>query len=490
MSDPPRRQGPWRRGRVLPFPTFGPAPPSSDRNPKPRDQQPRAPLPPQRQGKTGRDQEINVKNLSVFKPGSKSPVVCAALLCGAAAVGGTGLLAQAADAKPGILTKVGASLEFYGSLRVDTIFNDARFNDNQLAVRVLSSTPLGVASANNVQDDLTIHGRLTRLGMNFNAGKVESLWDASLTGNLEMDFYGGDAGGAGGLPSDSRNLPRMRRAVMKLSWDNAAFSAGQDWDVIAPLNPAVNADMVMWNAGNLGDRRPMLRGDFWTESGDFKLTATAALGLTGAITNIQTSAAAAGGISSGEISSIPQIQGRLGAEFKWNTLSGGEGKQAIKLGAWSHYAREKADTAIAGRTMWTAYSLGMDLFLPLYDAKLSLSGEAFTGKNLADVRGGIGQGINAGTGDEIMSRGGWAQLNYKLDDTFTFHLGYSVDDPVARDLAADAVAGNNIAYLAAIASFGKAVTVGAEWQEWVTHYQGPSGKGEATRFRIYFAYNF
>jgi hypothetical protein len=412
----------------------------------------------------------------------------AALAIGASVLGGATLHAQDAPAKP--TTAKGSTFEFYGFLRADAIFNDARFNDNQLAVRVLSATPLGVASANNVQDDFTLHGRLTRIGMNFNGGTIADLWEAKLTGNLELDFYGGDAGGAGGLPSDSRNLPRMRKAIAKLTWDSAAFTAGQDWDVIAPLNPAVNADMVMWNAGNLGDRRPMLKGDFWTESGDFKLTATAALGLTGAITSVTTLPNASGGLSSGEISTIPQIQGRLGAEFKWNTLSGSETKQAIKLGVWSHYAREKADTAIAGRTMWTAYSLGMDLVLPLYDNTLSLSGEAFTGKNLADVRGGIGQGINAGTGDEIMSRGGWAQLNYKLNDMFMFHLGYSVDDPVARDLAADAVAGNNVGYLAVVASFGKSFQVGAEWQEWVTHYQGPSGKGEATRARIYFVYNF
>jgi len=420
-------------------------------------------------------------------------IASAALLATAALAGASGLLAQDAP-KPAdsLLTKLGASFKLYGNLRLDTIYDDARFNDNQLAVRVLSGTPGGVASQLNVQDDLTMHGRLTRFGIDFDGGHIADLWNAKITGNLELDFYGGDAGGAGGLSSDSRNSPRMRKAVLKMAWDREdksggfSFSAGQDWDIIAPLNPSVNADMVMWNAGNLGDRRPQIRGEWWTKSGDLSIRATAGLGLTGAVSNISNPA---GTPSSGEASSVPQVQGRLAFGFDWATFANAEKKQSVVLGLWSHYAREKADAAIGGRTIWTGYSLGMDLTLPLYADTLTITGEAWAGKNLADVRGGIGSNINAGTGNEIRARGGWAQLNYKLDANFTFHFGWSIDDPIGRDVAANNAVGNEVGYLACVATFGK-VQIGAELQEWITKYVAPSGDGEATRVRLYFGYSF
>ena len=40
---------------------------------------------------------------------------------------------------------------------------------------------------------------------------------------------------------------------------------------------------------------------------------------------------------------------------------------------------------------------------------LDLMGEWWTGKNLSDFRGGIGQGIDAATGREIRSSGGWIE---------------------------------------------------------------------------------
>ncbi|MFP6676475.1 MAG: hypothetical protein VB878_15430, partial [Pirellulaceae bacterium] len=61
------------------------------------------------------------------------------------------------------------------------------------------------------------------------------------------------------IASDSRAVPRIRLAYGELKWDYFSILFGQEWDVISPLNPMINDDSLMWNAGNLGDRRPMVR---------------------------------------------------------------------------------------------------------------------------------------------------------------------------------------------------------------------------------------
>ena len=90
---------------------------------------------------------------------------------------------------------------------------------------------------------------MTRFGLNLGGGEVEAIGSPKLTGRIEVDFYGGPA-------SDSRNMFRMRHAWTKLQWGNFLLLAGQTSDLISPLYPSVNADMLMWGTGNLADRRP------------------------------------------------------------------------------------------------------------------------------------------------------------------------------------------------------------------------------------------
>jgi hypothetical protein len=96
-----------------------------------------------------------------------------------------------------------------------------------------------------------------------------------VSGRLEIDFQNGG--------SNSRAIPRYRHAFLQMNWGVHSLLAGQTWDVISPLFPTVNADTLMWNVRNMGDRRPQLRYSYEPKTG---LNARGAIGLTGAIDNL------------------------------------------------------------------------------------------------------------------------------------------------------------------------------------------------------------
>lgn len=157
----------------------------------------------------------------------------------------------------------GSTFQLYGFIRTDAQWNDSRFNDPQIPGFVRSEDPTAPSSigAPKNEEEFALHARLTRLGLDFTGPVIPRLGDARLTGNIEIDFYNSGLSG-----SDSRSAIRMRKAYVQLGWDELTVLAGQTWDLISPLFPAVNADLVMWGAGNLGDRRPQIRGTFAPEA--------------------------------------------------------------------------------------------------------------------------------------------------------------------------------------------------------------------------------
>ena len=383
-----------------------------------------------------------------------------------------GMPADAAAAPTTIRTKKGTGLSFYGFVRLDVQYSDSRFQDNQLAGWVLSedgAAPPGVGSKRD-QSDLTMHGRLTRLGMNLDGGKLKDLGEPDLTGAIEIDFYGGG--------SDSRNLFRMRKAYLQLDWGDVQLLAGQTWDLMSPLIPAVNADLCMWGAGNLGDRRPQIRGT-WSPDEDHAWSIAGMAGLTGAIDGDDLDADR---VPDGESSSKPTLQGRVG-------YKGALGEDLpFEIGIWGYKAWEEPSTPVAGKRKFDASALGLDIQATIVPDLLSVKSEIWSGENLDDVRGGILQGVNSTTGDEIGARGGFAELWLKASPTTNVIFGYSTDDPENRDLNAADRAKNTVMYVAVKWSSGP-MTIGGEYLNWETDYVS-LGNGTANRFVAYVAYSF
>jgi hypothetical protein len=132
-------------------------------------------------------------------------------------------------------------------------------------------------------------------------------------------------------------------------------------------------------------------------------------------------------------------------------------------------------------------SISIDFKAPLYGNRLSLLGEAFSGQNMDDVRGGIFQGVNA-TGGEIDGEGGWIELAFQATPDLSLHAGYSLDDPEDSDLDVNGRSKNEILYAAARRKWG-VFHAGLEYLSWTTEYEG-LGDGDANRVQVFLAYYF
>ena len=375
-----------------------------------------------------------------------------------------------------------SKFKLYGFLRLDAIYDDSRPNNTQVPAFIRSEDPNAPATIGSPRnsEDLTIHPRLTRFGLDFSGPEITGLSGAASSGKAEIDFYN--------LPSsESRNAPRMRHAYLKLAWDEFSFLAGQTSDVISPIFPIVNPDFVLWGAGNLGDRRPQLRGEWTPKIGRGNLTVQSEIGLTSADDAQDLDPAASGGFRDGESSGKPTLQARVAYGHPlW-------GKPRVELGIWGHRAWERTDTPIGTslRTEFDSHAFGLDITVPLYKDIVWLKGEIWSGQNLSDVRGGILQGINPATGREVDSQGGWIEIGARPFRSFSVHAGHAVDNPDNYDLAGSATPGRekNTIWYGAVRGYFDPIEIGMDYLHWTTDWAGV-GDGVDNRFQWYISYKF
>jgi hypothetical protein len=389
----------------------------------------------------------------------------------AAAEGGGESLADAL--KKGIPSKKGSLMKFYGFLRIDAIFDDSSPSNTQTIGFVRPEDPTVAGGADKDDEDLTIHPRLTRFGFDLDGGTVKDLRDAKLTGKLEIDFYNNGLAGQ----SESRAALRMRHAWLQLDWGKGQFLAGQTNDLIAPLWPIVNPDLVNWGAGNLGDRRAQFRYTRTVmENDESKATVAGMAGLTGAQDNQNLDA---DGIRDGEASAWPTLQARAA----WSFL-----KKKAEVGVWAHYAREAVETPVAGEDdRFTSSAIGVDAHVPFGDGYAKA--EFFRGHNLDDVRGGIFQGVDPVTGEEVHTQGGWVELGWKVRPTVTVAVGVSQDECDDDDInPAGGRERNRVAYAAVNFNYDP-VEFGIHYMRWHTAFEGVRG-GLDNRVQVFIAYHF
>jgi hypothetical protein len=387
--------------------------------------------------------------------------------------GGAADSGSVADAlKKGIPGKKGNStVKFYGTIRLDVIRDDSQPNNTQTIGWVLQET--GAALDND--EDLTIHPRLTRFGMDVDAGKVAALKDAAVTGKIEIDFYNNGLAGQ----AESRAAVRMRHAYVNLDWGSNAVLAGQYMDVIAPLYPVVNPDMCFWGAGNLADRRAQVRFTHTRAVGaEGKLTLAAMIGETGAVDN-QNLDGPGDVLRDGEDSARPTAQARVGWKFPWQ-------KQTAEVGVWAHNAVETTTANIGSHARFESAAYGFDVNLPLVEG-FYLKGEGWVGRNVDDVRGGIFQGVNA-AGGEIRSQGGWAEVGWNVTKTCLVAVGATEDNPSGSDLAAGGRSRNRVVYGGVHFNWDP-VEVGVDFMHWHTEFKG-GGAGLDNRIQTYIAFSF
>ncbi|MGE3354800.1 MAG: hypothetical protein AB7O84_23930 [Planctomycetota bacterium] len=361
------------------------------------------------------------------------------------------------------LTKSGLPIRFYGFFRLDAYYDTARFNSV-----ILPATVVAENAGNRNDDEFFLDPRLTRFGLDVVPQEVNG---ARIGGRLETDFANFPTGG-----SESRATPRIRLAYIDIDKGDYGFRIGQDWDTISPLYPAVNGELLQWNAGNLGDRRTQIQARCTPKdaSYDFKV----ALGMSGVVNGQDLdSNSRLDGVAAG----MPHLQVRGGCTQELFV-----DKKPAKFGAWGALGRTEVDTAINGETRFDTWLAGIDVELPLCES-VTLRGEAWTGTCLGDFRGGIGQTVN-GAGREIESTGGWGEFVWK-EGKCQYHLGASTDDPEGEDLAPGNPNRNLVGYLGTVRDWDCGLRTGLDVLYWQTDYAG-GALGNAVRFDLYFVYSF
>lgn len=381
-----------------------------------------------------------------------------------------------------LLSKDKLGITIYGFLRLDMHYDTDRPNSIQIPQWILSKDLPGGEGEAAGENDFSMNPRLTRLGLDFDGPIIADLWDVKITGKLEVDFY--NLPGGANLSSNSREFLRLRHAWGKLDWGTFSLQFGQRDELFSPLTPTPNNDMVMWGAGNPGDRRPQLRPE-WKPGGGF--TVTGSVGVTGAIDSQNLDNFGATSFFDGEASGAPTLQGRIA----WET-DGWVEKKKISIGVHGHWAQEELDVPLAtGDRTFSSEAVGLDLILWLHE-RVSLRTDLFYGRNLDDIRGGNNQGVNATTGNEIGAHGGWAELGIVLASWYNLILGGYLDNPHHKDLSAATARDKNLIFAVCNRFRWGPFEIGADYLNWKTEYFDDANidDGKDHRFNVFFALYF
>jgi len=248
---------------------------------------------------------------------------------------------------------------------------------------------------------------------------VPHVLGADFTGDVNVDFYGGQQASPGG-----RNFPllRIRTARGALRWHYAELMAGQDGPPVAAIEPISVAAVGVpefGTAGNLWLWLPQLRLTLERADSGLRVGVQAAVL---APTNGDAAGLFDTGVDQAERSRRPTLQAR--ARMRWGPEdTGGE----IGIGvhrAW--LAATNNDSLIDSEAIVANALLPIKWF--------ELRGEAFTGKALRGLGGGgIAQSVNS-RGEPVRTRGGWAQVDIRFASLVTAGGGCGADVPRREDL--------------------------------------------------------
>ena len=370
----------------------------------------------------------------------------------------------------------GAKLQLYGFARFDASYDTGRITPGNIALYAPSEA--------TVSDDAewNLTASATRIGMNLLGPDTETM---KLTGNIEFDFLSG--------ATENASNPRLRHGYLKAFWPANDFSiiAGQTWDVNASLIPFVDDPAIMWDAGNIGGRHPQLRLTKGFKSGDksrveIAVAAARTIGETNKIVD------PVNGIDSGKDAAMPSIQGRLALSTPL-LVSGKPATIAVS----GHYGQEELDTTASGEhETLDSWSCVLELSLPLSD-RLLFASELFTGANLDDYWGGIGQGVNRDNVNNIKairSHGGWAALRYAASPETTLSLGAGMDDPNDDDLPNPTATLsvrtlNETQFISVTHRITPNFILGGQLSHWRTDYKNQQ-EGDAIRAQTSVTYSF
>lgn len=302
-----------------------------------------------------------------------------------------------------------------------------------------------VASDKDSERDFRASAKGTRFGLDITA-------DENVSGKIETDFLEDVAGnGNAGL--------RLRHAYMTLKSGKYEFLAGQTWHLTPLEFSGTNNEFAMGYSGVLWMRAPQLRV---THKCTDRFTVAAAV--VRPTRKLYDAEGTASGMPQGQL----QMQYKLGKAKL--TLMGA-------LGQWRKSTGEKAEVKL----------LDLGYNIPLMDG-LTLNGQVWTGQNLYDFLGGIGQN-QYGT-SAVKATGGFANVNIKPAGRFSYNLAYGVDNPVDAKLAVAARTRNATALANINWMAYEKVTLTFEAAKQMTEYKLATGNEEIDNLHYQFSMKF
>ena len=344
----------------------------------------------------------------------------------------------------------------YGYIKLDAAYDDSRTNYGNFVLYIPNE------SQHKNDNEYNMTAKQTRLGLDIMAPDT---YDWQAWGRMEIDFYGD------GANQENKPTVLLRHAFVELKKGNFSLLAGQTSDLIAPLYMDTLNYTVGWSVGNIGYRRPQLRGTYtYPFSKTTKIISALALARTTGTVNSDLDLDLQ---NDGEDSGFPTVEGRLAVATKLLTTN------PTVFGLSGHYGEEEIDWQVKPTTPGNrqsrvkSWSIVGDCELPL-TTKLSVKGEFFTGYNLDDFFGGILQGVNPATREVIKSMGGWMQLSYKQNDKWNYRLGFGIDDPEEKDLSNTMRSRNSVYFGNVVYTLIPPVDIGLEYSYWETDHVGLS----------------
>jgi hypothetical protein len=314
---------------------------------------------------------------------------------------------QVPPAPPSVTSQFALSL--YGYVKLDAIYDSQRTEGGEVGFFVRPESPEGD------DDALHITAKQTRLGLRVAAPTVSG-WKSRA--RAEIDFYGS--------ASENGSSTRMRLAYLSLEngpWQILAGQAYDAWNMVLPKLANYSAG---GKQGTLWSRRPLIRA---TRTWELDNGATLA-GTLGAARHIGLSDVDALGdsLDGGEDSALPLLQWNLQYATE---MPAGE----ARFGMGGHYGKEEVERFLPdGSDDFVTSLLMVSADLPLTDF-LSLTGAVWTGENLSNYQGGVGQGINLVRNTEIAASGGWVQMHWNTTPELQFNFGYGIDNPDDGDIS-------------------------------------------------------
>ncbi len=379
-----------------------------------------------------------------------------------AAASRTGQAVKAPEAPP-VTSQSKFPVTLYGTVLFNAFYDTALTNIQDVP---LLAAKQGTDALGN-DKSLGMTARQSRLGLRYQGGEVAG---AKLSGQVEMDFFGGKAALGNGINMD---LLRLRLAFGRLDWTNFALEAGQDWSVFAPLNPTSLASFAipaMSGSGNPWIRSPQFRAELHslltgTNVAQLQLAATDPdVGdyQTAQFLTVRTP-------STGERGRMPALDTRLAFT---NRATGRD----FTFGLSGHYGRGKNAGAIGSLTFQRpvdSWGVAVDYSLPV-TRKFILTGEAYEGRALGIFSVSTGESVlPIGTAGEhgVESRGGWIQAQFNFTPRWQTNISYGLDAQNVNNLRVGDRDKNQTYMANLLFKLSPSVTFAWEYRRFLTHFR-------------------